>query len=113
MGVRRPRKGRRKERGRVPLAAVCVVECAQVSSPAAAGSDSSTASGPPSTGSAGGSAPAGHAYQVGYREDGQEYTLYLIAPKDLDRQDWIRAIRAGGERRSALERRWSGAEAAL
>lgn len=80
---------RRKERGRVPLGTVSVVETAQVSSPSGAGSDSSTAStGPPSS-----SAPAGPAFQVAYREDGQEYTLYLVAPRDGERHDWIRAIR--------------------
>lgn len=74
----------------MPLAGVCVVECAQVSAPSAAGSDSSTAStGPPST------TPSGHAFQVAYREDGQEYTLYLVASRDAERHDWIRTIRGG------------------
>lgn len=97
---------RRKERGRVPLATVCVVECAQVSSPSAAGSDSSTAStGPPSSSSTS-NAPAGHAFQVAYREDGQEYTLYLVSSRDPERQEWIRAIRGACSENPSLSGRY-------
>jgi tyrosine-protein kinase Tec len=39
--------------------------------------------------------PAGFPFQVGYQEGGQEYTLYLLANREQDRVDWIRALRAG------------------
>lgn len=41
--------------------------------------------------------PPGLPFQVGYREAGQEYTLYLLAAREQDRVEWIRAIRAGEE----------------
>lgn len=34
-------------------------------------------------------------FQVGYQEGGQDYTLYLLAPRDQDRTDWIIALRTG------------------
>lgn len=43
----------------------------------------------------GGGIPSGLPFQVGYREAGQEYTLYLLAAREQDRAEWIRAIRAG------------------
>ena len=43
----------------------------------------------------GGGAPPGLPFQVGYREAGQEYTLYLVAAREQDRAEWINAIRAG------------------
>lgn len=46
-------------------------------------------------GSGGGGIPSGLPFQVGYREAGQEYTLYLLAAREQDRAEWIRAIRAG------------------
>jgi len=42
-----------------------------------------------------GGIPSGLPFQVGYREAGQEYTLYLLAAREQDRAEWIRAIRAG------------------
>lgn len=45
--------------------------------------------------SGGGGIPSGLPFQVGYREAGQEYTLYLLAAREQDRAEWIRAIRAG------------------
>jgi len=41
--------------------------------------------------------PAGFPFQVGYQEGGQEYTLYLLANRDQDRAEWIRALRAGNQ----------------
>jgi tyrosine-protein kinase Tec len=89
---------RRKERGRVDIGSVQVVEPAQLS-----GSGASSAGG----GGAGGGDnslvldgvphPAGFPFQVGYQEGGQEYTLYLLANRDQDRAEWIRALRAGNQ----------------
>jgi hypothetical protein len=33
--------------------------------------------------------------QVGYVEGGQEFTLYLVAAHENEREDWIRVLRAG------------------
>lgn len=55
------------------------------------GTDTSSASGV----GGGGGVPPGLPFQVGYREAGQEYTLYLVAAREQDRIEWIRAIRAG------------------
>lgn len=33
--------------------------------------------------------------QVGYTDAGQDYILYLVAPKEQDRDDWINALRSG------------------
>lgn len=43
----------------------------------------------------GGGVPPGLPFQVGYREAGQEYTLYLLAAREQDRAEWIQTIRAG------------------
>lgn len=56
-----------------------------------AGSEAGTGGG----GGGGGGIPPGLPFQVGYREAGQEYTLYLLAAREQDRTEWIRAIRAG------------------
>lgn len=69
-------KPSRKERGRVELSAVSVVEAAQLNEPTE-------------------QHPQGVPFQLVYSEAGQEYTLYLLAPREHDRTDWIRAIRAG------------------
>lgn len=53
------------------------------------------ASGGGDASSGGGGIPSGLPFQVGYREAGQEYTLYLLAAREQDRAEWIRAIRAG------------------
>nr|XP_050854730.1 tyrosine-protein kinase Btk29A isoform X2 [Vespula vulgaris] len=66
---------RRKERGRIAIETVHVVETANL-------------------GSSGGNVPPGLPFQIGYREAGQEYTLYLLAAREQDRSEWIRAIRA-------------------
>lgn len=68
-------KPSRKERGRVELSAVSVVEAAQLNEPTE-------------------QHPQGVPFQLVYSEAGQEYTLYLLAPREHDRTDWIRAIRA-------------------
>ncbi|XP_021924476.1 tyrosine-protein kinase Btk29A isoform X1 [Zootermopsis nevadensis] len=103
---------RRKERGRIDIGSVQVVESAQLSG-----------SGASSTGGAGGgdislvldgvTHPAGFPFQVGYQEGGQEYTLYLLANRDQDRAEWIRALRAVCSENSCLSERfhvglWSG-----
>ncbi|XP_065342828.1 tyrosine-protein kinase Btk isoform X3 [Cloeon dipterum] len=67
---------RRRERGRIELSRVSVVETAQL-----AGDGE-----PPP--------PVGFAFQVGYAEGGQSFTLHLLASKEQDRADWIRSIRA-------------------
>lgn len=59
-----------------------------------AGSGSDVAAGS-EAGSGGGGVPPGLPFQVGYREAGQEYTLYLLAAREQDRAEWIRALRAG------------------
>jgi len=94
---------RRKERGRVDISSVQVVESAQLSASA-----SSTGGGGGSSGGGGGGGdnslvldgvphPAGFPFQVGYQEGGQEYTLYLLANGEQERIDWIRALRAGNQ----------------
>lgn len=41
-------------------------------------------------------APAiGFALQVCYTDAGQNYTLYLVAKREQDRDDWINALRSG------------------
>lgn len=92
---------RRKERGRIAVESVHVVETASLGSNAGgvggvgsdvAGSEAGTGGG---GGGGGGGIPPGLPFQVGYREAGQEYTLYLLAAREQDRAEWIRAIRAG------------------
>lgn len=71
-----------------------MVEAAQLGgglAEAGAGGEAGSAGG----GGGGGGVPPGLPFQVGYREAGQEYTLYLLAPRDQDRADWIQTIRAG------------------
>jgi PH domain len=68
---------RRRERGHIDLSKVCVVETAQL-----AGDGEPTP-------------PVGFAFQVGYSEGTQNYTLHLLAVREQERSDWIRAIRAG------------------
>lgn len=93
---------RRKERGRVDISSVQVVEPAQLSGSA------STGGGGGGSGGAGGGGdnslvpdgvphPAGFPFQVGYQEGGQEYTLYLLANGEQERIEWIRALRAGNQ----------------
>ncbi|XP_033218370.1 uncharacterized protein LOC117173835 [Belonocnema kinseyi] len=96
-GVKHP-EPRRKERGRIAVENVHVVEVANlgISNNEITGSDSvSSASG---TGSGG--VPAGFPFQVGYREAGQDYTLYLLGSREEERTEWIRAIRTGMEMKS-------------
>lgn len=38
---------------------------------------------------------SGAPLQVGYTEQSQEYTLYLVTPREQDRDDWINALRSG------------------
>ncbi|XP_076223812.1 tyrosine-protein kinase Btk29A isoform X4 [Nomia melanderi] len=84
---------RRKERGRIAVESVHVVETASLGSNAGGGVGSEVAGSEAGTG--GGGIPPGLPFQVGYREAGQEYTLYLLAAREQDRAEWIRAIRAG------------------
>lgn len=86
---------RRKERGRIAVESVHVVETASLgnSSTGGTGSVGDVAGG--DAGGGGGGIPSGLPFQVGYREAGQEYTLYLLAAREQDRAEWIRAIRAG------------------
>ncbi|CAB0028715.1 unnamed protein product, partial [Trichogramma brassicae] len=84
---------RRKERGRIAVESVHLVETATL-----CGSGTEVASDSSGGGGGGsGGVPPGLPFQVGYREAGQEYTLYLVAPREQDRAEWIRAIRADGE----------------
>ncbi|XP_015592435.1 tyrosine-protein kinase Btk29A isoform X2 [Cephus cinctus] len=100
---------RRKERGRIAIENVHVVETANLG----AGGDVAGAESLGGGGGGGGGIPAGHPFQVGYREAGQEYTLYLLAAKEQDRAEWIRAIRALCSENPGLSGRyhtglWSG-----
>ncbi|KAG7207834.1 hypothetical protein KM043_009435 [Ampulex compressa] len=99
---------RRKERGRIAVESVHVVETASLGSSAGdvAGSEATSGAG-------GGGVPPGLPFQVGYREAGQEYTLYLLATREQDRAEWIRAIRAVCSENPGLSGRyhaglWSG-----
>ena len=82
---------RRKERGRIDIGSVQVVETAQLSGIGGGGvgggdtgsNNSLILEGP------------GYPFQVGYQEGGQEYTLYLLANREQDRAEWINALRAG------------------
>ncbi|KAL6440349.1 hypothetical protein ACFW04_003122 [Cataglyphis niger] len=88
---------RRKERGRIAVESVHVVETASLGSGStgSGGGNVGDASGGGDASSGGGGIPSGLPFQVGYREAGQEYTLYLLAAREQDRAEWIRAIRAG------------------
>lgn len=70
---------RRRERGRIELGRVSVVEAARL---AADGEEAPY--------------PSGFAFQLGYLENGHCFTLYLLAAREQDRADWIRALRQGG-----------------
>lgn len=88
---------RRKERGRIAVESVHVVETASLGNNSTGGGGGGgigdVAGG--DAGGGGGGIPSGLPFQVGYREAGQEYTLYLLAAREQDRAEWIRAIRAG------------------
>ncbi|KAF4523885.1 hypothetical protein B566_EDAN010203 [Ephemera danica] len=71
-GVRK----KRRERGRIELGRVVVVEAAKLTA------DGEEAPHPP-----------GFAFQLGYLENGHSFTLYLLAAREQDRADWIRALR--------------------
>ncbi|XP_046432250.1 tyrosine-protein kinase Btk29A isoform X2 [Neodiprion fabricii] len=99
---------RRKERGRIAVESVHVVETAQLG-----GGVADAAAGEPGNAGGGGGVPPGLPFQVGYREAGQEYTLYLLAARDQDRADWIQTIRAVCAENPGLSGRyhsglWSG-----
>lgn len=88
---------RHKERGRIAVESVHVVETASLGNSSTGGGGGAVgdvASGGDAAGGGGG-IPSGLPFQVGYREAGQEYTLYLLAAREQDRTEWIRAIRAG------------------
>ncbi|XP_026301578.1 tyrosine-protein kinase Btk29A isoform X1 [Apis mellifera] len=106
---------RRKERGRIAVESVHVVETASLGSNAGGvgGVGSDVAGSEAGTGGGGGGIPPGLPFQVGYREAGQEYTLYLLAAREQDRTEWIRAIRAVCSENPGLSGRyhaglWSG-----
>ena len=89
---------RRKERGRIAIESVHVVETATLGGGSGVGGGSEVAgseAGNGGGGGGGGGVPPGLPFQVGYREAGQEYTLYLLAAREQDRAEWIRALRAG------------------
>lgn len=88
---------RRKERGRIAVESVHVVETASLGSGSTGGGGGGVGdtAGGGDAGGGGGGIPSGLPFQVGYREAGQEYTLYLLAAREQDRAEWIRAIRAG------------------
>ena len=73
---------RKKEKGRVLLTGVHVIESAKLSSNVEVNTLSDTH-------------PQGYPFQVGYQENDQKYILYLLAEKDQDRIDWIQSIRRG------------------
>ncbi|KAG5332208.1 BTKL kinase, partial [Acromyrmex heyeri] len=103
---------RRKERGRIAVESVHVVETASLGNGGSAVSDVAGGGGGDAAGGGGG-IPSGLPFQVGYREAGQEYTLYLLAAREQDRAEWIRAIRAVCSENSGLSGRyhaglWSG-----
>ncbi|EGI70057.1 Tyrosine-protein kinase Btk29A [Acromyrmex echinatior] len=106
---------RRKERGRIAVENVHVVETASLGNGGSAVSDVAGGGGGGGGDAAGGGGgiPSGLPFQVGYREAGQEYTLYLLAAREQDRAEWIRAIRAVCSENSGLSGRyhaglWSG-----
>ncbi|KOC62730.1 Tyrosine-protein kinase Btk29A [Habropoda laboriosa] len=108
---------RRKERGRIAVESVHVVETASLGSNAGGvggvGSDVAGSEAGTGGGGGGGGIPPGLPFQVGYREAGQEYTLYLLAAREQDRTEWIRAIRAVCSENPGLSGRyhaglWSG-----
>ncbi|XP_024083882.1 tyrosine-protein kinase Btk29A isoform X2 [Cimex lectularius] len=68
---------KRKERGKILLSSVRFVEIANLQ-------DSSGEN----------SVPQGSPLQVGYTESGQDYTLYLLASKSQERDDWINVLRS-------------------
>lgn len=87
---------RRKERGRIAIETVHVVETANLgNNPGCGGGNTKIDTTGNDLGSSGGNVPPGLPFQIGYREAGQEYILYLLAGREQDRSEWIRAIRAG------------------
>uniref|UniRef100_A0A1B6GJN3 Tyrosine-protein kinase n=1 Tax=Cuerna arida TaxID=1464854 RepID=A0A1B6GJN3_9HEMI len=76
---------RRKERGRIVLSSVRIVEPAAISLPGELDNNALNNSPAPASGSP---------LQVGYSDAGQEYTLYLVAPREQERDDWINALRS-------------------
>ncbi|XP_015180304.1 PREDICTED: tyrosine-protein kinase Btk29A-like isoform X2 [Polistes dominula] len=86
---------RRKERGRIAIETVHVVETANLGNNSGCGSGNAKIDTTGNdSGSSGGNVPPGLPFQIGYREAGQEYILYLLAAREQDRSEWIRAIRA-------------------
>ncbi|XP_025205884.1 tyrosine-protein kinase Btk29A isoform X2 [Melanaphis sacchari] len=76
---------RKKERGRIKLSSVTVIETATInSSPNILSQDTTNNDG-----------ENGYAFQISYSDgNDQQYTLYLITQKLQDRSDWIRSLRA-------------------
>lgn len=95
---------RRKERGRIAVENVHIVEVANlgIGNNEINGSDSVSSS----SGTGSGGAPAGFPFQVGYRETAQDYTLYLLAAREEERSEWIRAIRSVCNENSSLSGRY-------
>lgn len=69
---------KKKERGRIQVNSVKVVEEASVLDLGGEGS-----------------VPQGFPLQVGYVEAGQDYILYLLARDTQERDDWINSLRTG------------------
>lgn len=82
---------KRKEKGRIVLKAVKVVEPATINVSGELDNNSFNNSVSNNSSVSNGGSPL----QVGYSEQGQEYTLYLVAPHEQDRDDWINALRSG------------------
>ncbi|XP_050598704.1 tyrosine-protein kinase Btk29A-like isoform X4 [Bombus affinis] len=106
---------RRKERGRIAVESVHVVETANLGNNAGAvgGAGNDMAGNEAGAGGSGGGIPPGRPFQVGYREGGQDYTLYLLAGHEQERTEWIRAIRGVSSENPGLSDRyhpglWSG-----
>ncbi|XP_071453126.1 tyrosine-protein kinase Btk [Hetaerina americana] len=98
---------RKKERGRVEVASVHVVEPAQLWTGDSTDALEAAASAAAAAGTTtAGSHPSGYPFQVGYVEGGQEFTLYLVAPHENEREDWIRVLRAACAQNPGLSQRF-------
>lgn len=100
---------RKKERGRILLSSVNVIECANIGSvPGGSSCDLNNSSDNNSKTAKTNSfnnltnltvsnpTPViGYALQVCYTDNGQHYTLYLVAKREQDRDDWITVLRSG------------------
>ncbi|KAI5703553.1 hypothetical protein M8J76_014725 [Diaphorina citri] len=86
---------RKKERGRIPLESISVVERANISPDGGQGlDDSNLDTNNLLNGSTVGGQTAGFSIQIWYTTPGgQDVILYLITPIEQERQDWLLALR--------------------